>query len=258
MLSTREETVFAPDEIRAFRADGYAIARGLAPPAVCERLLTVARDHLAREVAPLEYEADLGYPGAPASLEAPGGHTVRRLLQAYRRDPVFQQWATAPAIAARLRQLLGPQVALAQAHHNCVMTKQPRHSSVTGWHQDVRYWSFQQPELVSVWLALGRERPENGCLSLIPGTHLMALERIRFDDALFLREDLPENQALAAARVTPLLEPGDVLFFHCRTLHRAGANHTDATKFSLVFTYHTADNPPLPATRSASLPSIPL
>jgi len=48
------------------------------------------------------------------------------------------------------------------------------------------------------------------------------------------------------------------LFFHCRTLHRAGANHTDATKFSLVFTYHTPDNPALPSTRSASLPSVPL
>ncbi len=59
-------------------------------------------------------------------------------------------------------------------------------------------------------------------------------------------------------RVTPLLEQGDVLFFHCRTFHAAGANRTQATKFSLVTTYHTADNPPLSGTRSASLPSIAL
>ena len=30
------------------------------------------------------------------------------------------------------------------------------------------------------------------------------------------------------------------------------------TKFSLVFTYHAADNRPLPGTRSASLPAVSL
>ena len=52
------------------------------------------------------------------------------------------------------------------------------------------------------------------------------------------------------------LEPGDVLFFHCRLLHSAGWNRTAETKLSLVYTYHAADNRPLPDTRSASLPSI--
>jgi phytanoyl-CoA hydroxylase len=244
--------------VRRFRADGFLIARQLADAATCARALKVARDELSKEAGPAEYEADLHYPGAPASLDAPGGHTVRRLLQAYARDAVFREWATSALVADRLRQLMGPEVLLAQAHHNCIMTKQPRYSSVTGWHQDIRYWSFERPELVSVWLALTPERPENGCLSFLPGSHLLDFARERLDDALFLREDLAENRALIDTRETPLLEPGDVVFFHCRTLHAAGANRTDQTKFSLVFTYHTADNRPLPGTRSASSPSIPL
>lgn len=250
--------VFSPDEVRRFRADGFVIARGLADADICARVLAVTRDHLAREVAPAEYEAQLHYPGAPESMDAPGGHTARRLLQAYARHAVFRDWATSPLVAQRLRQLIGPQVLLAQTHHNCVMTKQPRYSSVTGWHQDIRYWSFQRPELVSVWLALGCEYPDNGCLSLIPGTHLLELSPDRLDSALFLREDLAENRALIHTRVTPLLEPGDVLFFHCRTFHAAGANRTPETKFSLVFTYHAADNRPLPGTRSASQPAVAL
>jgi phytanoyl-CoA hydroxylase len=260
VASVLDETgaVFAPDEVRRFRADGFVIARGLADAGICARILAVAREHLAGEVAPAEYEAQLHYPGAPESMDAPGGHTVRRLLQAYARDAMFREWATSAAVVGRLRQLMGREVLLAQAHHNCVMTKQPRYSSVTGWHQDVRYWSFERPELVSVWLALGREYPDNGCLSLIPGTHLLELSRERLDGAAFLREDLPDNRALIDARVTPMLEPGDVVFFHCRTLHAAGANRTPDTKFSLVFTYHTADNRPLPGTRSASLPSVAL
>jgi phytanoyl-CoA hydroxylase len=77
------------------------------------------------------------------------------------------------------------------------------------------------------------------------------------DHALFLREDVAENRTLISTHVTPLLEPGDVVFFHCRTFHAAAANRTGQTKFSLVFTYHALDNSPLPGTRSAATPSIP-
>lgn len=249
---------FTFDELTRFRAEGFVVVRGMADESACTRMLAAARADVAAEVEPIEYEAQLHYPGAPESLDAPGGHTSRRLLQACARNAVYRDWALSDAVGARLRQLIGPEVMLAQAHHNCVMTKQPRYSSVTGWHQDVRYWSFQRPELISVWLALGAETPENGCLSFIPGTHLMPFERERLDDALFLREDLPENQALIATRVTPLLEPGDVVFFHCRTFHAAGANRTDRTKYSVVFTYHAADNPSLEGSRSASVPSLAL
>ena len=250
--------IFTPAQREAFLADGFIVVPGLADAATRERILARARADLAGEVAPVEYEAQLHYPGAPTSLDAPGGHTVRRLLQACARDAVFRDWGTSPRIAERLRQLLGPQVGLAQAHHNCVMTKQPQYSSVTGWHQDVRYWAFERPELVSVWLALGDETVENGALSVIPGSHRTELEPGQLDRDLFLREDLAGNQPLLARRLAVPLHAGDVLFFHCRTLHAAGANRTPATKFSLVFTYHALDNAPRPGTRSASLPSIPL
>ena len=63
---------------------------------------------------------------------------------------------------------------------------------------------------------------------------------------------------LLSTAISVPLEPGDVLFFHCRLFHAAGMNLTDEVKQSLVFTYHGADNQPIPETRSALLPSIPL
>jgi phytanoyl-CoA hydroxylase len=244
--------------LKSFERDGYAIARGIAPETLRSRMLEVARGHLARGLMPLEYEADVRYPGAPASQDAPGGRTVRRLLQAYARDPAFAEWATAPALGQPLRALLGPTVELSQAHHNCVMTKDPRYSSVTNWHRDIRYWAFERPELVSVWLALGRERERNGCLSVLPGSHAMDFAPHQLDDAQFLRTDVADNAALLAKEARVELDPGDVLFFHCRLFHAAGRNRTDETKFSVVYTYHAADNRPLPGSRSASLPDVPL
>jgi phytanoyl-CoA hydroxylase len=250
--------VLTAAHVEQFRRDGYLVVRALASPDTCSRMLEVANRHLAAAIPPLEYEADVRYPGAPASREAAGGRTVRRLLQAYRRDPVFAEWATSREIAGRLKPLLGPKVELSQAHHNCVMTKDPRFSSVTSWHRDIRYWAFERPELVSMWLALGPERRENGCLLVLPRSHAMEFSAEQLDDAQFLRTDLPSNQDVLSHAVPVELDAGDVLLFHCRLFHAAGRNERVQTKYSLVYTYHAGDNRPLSGTRSASLPSVPM
>ena len=243
-------------ELERFHQDGYIIVRALASAAEVAGMKAIAERALAENTAPVEYEADLHYPGAPPSREAPGGRTARRLLQAYARDGVFKSWATKPAVVEKLRQLLGAHIVLSQAHHNCIMSKQPHYSSDTLWHQDIRYWAFERPELVSAWLALGPESPENGGLYVLPGTHIMSFAPSRMDEAQFLRTDLAENRTLIATQVPVLLAAGDVLFFHCRTIHAAGRNQTGQTKFSVVFTYHAADNHPLPDTRSEASPEI--
>jgi phytanoyl-CoA hydroxylase len=183
---------------------------------------------------------------------------VRRLLQAYRRHPIFRHWVHSETLTARLRQLLGPAIDLSQAHHNCVMTKNPAFSSATGWHQDIRYWSFAQSDLVSTWLALGPEHADNGCLLLVPGSHRLQVSTAQYDEALFFRTDLDRNRAILESQIPATLEAGDVLFFHARVLHAAGSNHTRDSKLAAVFTFHAADNRPAPGTRSASLPDIPL
>lgn len=246
----------SPAELEQFRHDGFLILRGFASVEQIAALRAVAVDQLQREVAPLEYEADLHYPGAPHSRSSEGGRTVRRLLQAQGRHPAFTHWLTQPALLTRLHQLLGPEVVMPLAHHNCIMTKQPRFSSDTGWHQDIRYWNFQHTELINVWLALGAERERNGCLRIVPGSHRLDLAKDRFDAAAFFREDLPDNRALLAHAACVELDAGDVLLFHARALHAASRNFTDQTKFSAVFTFRPGGNRPLPGTRSASLPEL--
>lgn len=247
---------FSMEEVEQFRQQGFVIARGLSEESLRLEMQQVTLEGLGREVGPVEYEADLHYPGAPFSRNERGGRTVRRLKNALCRHPVFAEWLAQPSLVNRLRQLVGPELIVPLAHHNCIMTKQPEFSSDTGWHQDIRYWSFTRPELVSVWLALGTENQKNGCLHLIPRTHQMTFDRNRFDDDLFLRPDLPENASLIESKIAAELEPGDVLFFHCRTFHAASRNYTTDPKFSVVFTVRPSDTPPLPGTRSASLPEL--
>ena len=246
------------EERDRFARDGVLRLRGWSSPAQVAAALEAARAQLDARSEPLELEADVGYPGAPRSRADSGGQTVRRLLRATTRGEAFRALAASAAMGALMRELVGPQPLLVQTHHNCVMTKMPGYSSATHWHQDVRYWSYQRPELVSAWFALSAETPENGCLSFLPGTHRALFTRDRLDARLFLRQDQEDNLALIAGAFTPSLEPGDLVLFHCRTFHAAGRNATTVTKFSPVFTYRDASNAPLPGTRSASTDDIAL
>lgn len=244
MLSAEQQTFFAQN--------GYLVLPRSVSAARCQALLAQVQADVQADVQPIEYEADVDYPGSPQSREAPGGRTSRRLLQARSRGELFEQWFNEPSILTALGELLGGAVKQAGAHHNCVMTKQPQFSSDTGWHQDMRYWAFEMPELVSVWLALGREYPENGGLKVIPGTHRMGFSPERFDERLFLIPERPENAALLAQAVHVNLDAGDVLLFHARLFHAASRNYTANTKYSVVGTYRRLDNHPLPGTRSAA------
>jgi phytanoyl-CoA hydroxylase len=241
----------------SFARDGYVVCRGLVGVDRCTQMRNAVLGALEPLQGPAEFEADVGYPGAPSSRTVQGGETPRRLLNMYSRDATFREWATGDDVRAWLLALTQARQAwMSQCHHNCVMTKQPGHSSRTAWHQDVRYWSFDRPELVSAWLALGEEREENGALSVIPGSHRTELDRGRLDQHLFLRPELAENQTLIDSAVSVALAPGDVLFFHCRLFHAAGMNRSDQVKLSVVHTYHFDDNRPIPGTRSAQYPSI--
>jgi phytanoyl-CoA hydroxylase len=239
-------------QIERLRLTGYVVIPGFLPPAALATLNALARRQLDAGDDPLELEADLHYPGAPSSRSAAGGRTVRRLLDAYARDPEFARWATAPRLAGWMQRYFGDRVLLSRAHHNCLMTKHPRYGSLTGWHRDLRYWSFTSDDLVSVWFALGAETIENGALWFVPGSHRMPFEAARFDAAKFFRADDPDNAAILATAESPRLAAGDAVFFHCNTLHSAGRNETDAVKFSLVYTYHGRTTLPLPGTRSAA------
>ena len=257
-MSEQTSLTSKKDQVQELRETGFVVVKGLMPKARCDALCEVAQRQLAEAAAPVEFEADLQYPGAPESRHAPGGHTVRRLLDAYARHPLFAEFAISPEVRGWMELYFGETPYLSRAHHNCVMTKHPAYGSLTGWHRDVRYWAFERDDLVSAWVALGDETVDNGALWFVPRSHKLAFTSDRFDTAKFFRADLPENTALIRTAVSPALSKGDVVFFHCNTLHSAGKNLSEQVKFSLVYTYRGASNAALPGTRSASRPEIAL
>ncbi len=243
------------DQVSQFKAQGFLVLKQLFSPGEVKQIRDISVQHLNQRVAPFELESDLQYPGAPAA-EHNGAHTIRRLKQAYDRDPSFQSWCRAEPLTAAIRQLIEEPIYLVRAHHNCVMTKLPEFSSDSLWHQDLRYWSYSKGNLVSAWLALGPENLENGCLQVIPGSHRRQYQPDQFDDASFFKQELAINQTLLKNKVAVTLNPGDVTLFHCRLLHAATRNHTEQPKLAAVYTYRGLSDRPVEGSRSASLPDV--
>jgi phytanoyl-CoA hydroxylase len=248
----------AQSQFESLSDRGYVVVPGFLPAPQVTRLNVAARVQLAARVEPLEFEADLQYPGAPRSHTDAGGETIRRLLDAYGRDPEFAGIAASARLREWMETYFGEAALLSRAHHNCLMTKHPLYGSLTGWHRDIRFWSFEREDLVSVWFALGDETVDNGALWFVPGSHKAAFGAERFDDAKFFRANRADNSAMLRTAESPRLAAGDAVFFHCNTLHSAGRNLSDAVKFSLVYSYHGRSNAAVAGTRSASKAEIAL
>ncbi|WP_185236464.1 phytanoyl-CoA dioxygenase family protein [Teredinibacter franksiae] len=244
-------------QLSSFKKNGFLVVRGWLTGDALGKLQQLAQQQYRHPTEPWELEAQLGYPGAPLAIEETGGQTIRRLLGACQREPSWRALATGEPLKGCIQRLLNSSdISLSQAHHNCLMTKSPLYSSDTGWHQDSRYWHFKKNELISAWLALGNETAENGALQVVPGSHCENFSPQQFDESTFFIADKYENISFIEQAITLVLNPGDLLFFHCNLLHRASRNLTNTTKLSLVFTYHSSDNTPVGNTRSAAMDEI--
>ena len=89
----------------AFERDGFLVKKGFADPSVCDDIMSISVTQLNDNLAPIEYEVDVQYPGSPVSKFAEGGDTCRRLLHAYARDELYRQWATNDACRSVLEDL---------------------------------------------------------------------------------------------------------------------------------------------------------
>lgn len=231
------------EQIDQFNHDGFLLIRNFADSALCDEILEKAKKHIELLNQPIESEEEY-------LRQDTKKITLRRLRQVYDRENIFKEWMENKEIRPMLKQLLGETPVLTLAHHNSIMTKMPHESSNTCWHQDKRYWNFQDDNLLSVWLSLGDEFLENGLLEFIPKTHKMDFTKDQFDERTCFRCDLEKNQEVIKDRVHYDLKKGDIVLFHCKTLHYADKNNTDEPKISFVYTVKGINTKPVDGTRS--------
>jgi ectoine hydroxylase-related dioxygenase (phytanoyl-CoA dioxygenase family) len=101
------------------------------------------------------------------------------------------------------------------------------------WHQDEAYWdpAFDYRAL-GCWMPLDTATVENGCMSMIPGSHLGDIVAHRhLDDDPSVEGLETVSMPTCAAEAVPLpTAAGGAVLHHSRMLHRSGPNTTDAVR----------------------------
>jgi ectoine hydroxylase-related dioxygenase (phytanoyl-CoA dioxygenase family) len=129
------------------------------------------------------------------------------------------------------------------------MQKAPRTGGAWEWHQDYAYWyrnGYLFPQMLSVMVALTASTKANGCLEVIPRSHLMG----RINHA-----NVGEQVGADPERVSAMMklysksycemQPGDALFFHCNLLHASGQNTSSEPRWSIISAYNRLSNRPI-------------
>ena len=86
--------------------------------------------------------------------------------------PNLAAFVTRPEFVAIATQLLGPDVDL---YWNQSVFKQPEGKREFPWHQDDGYTPVTPSPYLTLWLALNDATVENGCISVLPGSHKRGL-----------------------------------------------------------------------------------
>jgi phytanoyl-CoA hydroxylase len=109
------------------------------------------------------------------------------------------------------------------------------------WHQDSHYFNFDTTPQIGLWLAISEATLENGCLSVLPGSHRREVLEHVTDRRPGANQGYLEVLNLDETAAIPvLMQPGDLLVFHSHLLHRSVDNKGAARRLAMVYHYAPA------------------
>jgi hypothetical protein len=115
--------------------------------------------------------------------------------------------------------------------------------SYVSWHQDAAYWGLSPLNVTTAWIAVVPSTRENGCMRVIPGTHLGLLpQRETYAEANMLSRGqeiaVEVDESLA---VDFVLQPGEFSLHHIGIVHGSGPNTSDTSRIGLAVRYVSPD-----------------
>jgi hypothetical protein len=160
----------------------------------------------------------------------------------FRESLAFRRIVTAPALTEAAAARVGARRLHSPFQHAVFrMDLAGEHWRGFGWHQDYAY-NILSERFVTAWLPLTASGPANGSIQIAPG----ASDRIHPVEIRFKRDgegrSLGTRDAFIVQRLqagfdagaqTLSLDPGDVVLFDNRLVHRSGFNPGPRHRFSI-------------------------
>ena len=126
--------------------------------------------------------------------------------------------------------------------HDQIQYKPARVGGVNMWHQDAPLWPIIEPMTeVSAWLALDDVDVENGCMSMVPGSHQWG-DQISFVRGLDGYDGMPDTFEGNQVAVVPRpVRQGEVHYHHALTWHGSHANTGERPRRAIAIHYMTEE-----------------
>lgn len=164
-------------------------------------------------------------------------------------DPRLLRFLSSPRVLDLVEGIVGPNILLWSSHF---IAKEPRVGRATPWHEDSAYWNGRlssYDKIVTVWLALDRTTKANGCMKVVPGSHLEGgfsdyrpVEGETHTFATEITRTTDESEVVYFE-----LAPGECSLHDGRIVHGADANASPMRRAGYTMRYLPADVEVIPA-----------
>jgi polysaccharide pyruvyl transferase WcaK-like protein len=185
----------------------------------------------------VQMQLDTGgaYEDLPAAIRGfDHGTMLYRKIQGLETDDRFSRLVKHPLFLEVCARQYGRHTPIS-IFRAMVMNKPAGQGTVLPWHQDGGHvWALDRDPLVTIWVALDPATRANGCLEVIPGSHLLGL--LSLYGSTVAAEDVARH--CPEDRVLPLeVEAGHAVLLHNWLIHRSGVNPTPAPRRAFTTCY---------------------
>jgi ectoine hydroxylase-related dioxygenase (phytanoyl-CoA dioxygenase family) len=210
-----------------FQADGYVVIPGLFSPEEVDHYL----DHY------MTMRAQGELPGDFAGVNANSTDPLKkfpRMIHMHRWDELSLQWMIDERLNRCMTALLGREPYAVQT----MLYFKPPGARGQALHQDQYYLRVQPGTCLAAWMALDRCNEENGCMQVVPRSHLLPLLCTTQADTTKSFTDVTVPIPEGMHSVPVIMEPGDVFFFNGQAIHGSFPNVSrDRFRRSLIGHY---------------------
>lgn len=171
-----------------------------------------------------------------------GRYYVRRIFDPIKHHQAFYDLVFNPKIVDVVENLIGPNI---QLHHTKLNLKPPTAREARfEWHQDFPFFPHGNYDLLAVMVMLDDSTEENGCLTIIPGSHKWGPRNHLFAKDGAFSSQLEDKSVLEdSTRWLKVPVPaGGIELHHCNMLHSSLANRSGKPRSAMVIQYRAADN----------------
>jgi phytanoyl-CoA hydroxylase len=213
--------VLTDEDIWYFKHSGFYRVPECLPADFVDTLNSVTNRQIAEMIEPVVWERN----GKRCAED------VRRLSKVLSRDSAYLKAGSHPIILEALEGILGPNIELLTNKHNHIMVRPPGSENVY-WHSGEEPYDHT---LITALIYLEESTLENGCVRIVPGSHMRPFRRDRRPSEDFLESDL-YNRSLPV----PMPRGGILLFNDC-CFHGSGTNESAGSRRSVTLGYRSHD-----------------